>query len=139
MKATTFRHLRQHRRLAGRVVFHLRLIPRLGLLLAVLLVGSCAVTGTADDLVLAAKGRSDYQIVVPDQYPSPAIGECLRQTARLLQTAFKGNGVEVPVVPEGNRDPTKPAICLGDTARARAWMSRGWKTGAICSESSEWM
>ncbi len=93
---------------------------RNSLLLAFLLVGSSAATGTAADLVLAANGRSDYQIVVPDQYPSPAIGECLSQTARLLQTAFKANGVEVPVVPEGHRDPTKPAICLGDTAMARA-------------------
>jgi len=87
---------------------------------AVLLSWSCTANATAGDLVLAAEGRSEYQVVLPDQYPSPAIGECLGQTARLLQTAFKANGVEVAVVPEGQRDPAKPAIYLGDTATARA-------------------
>jgi len=75
---------------------------------------------SAADLVLAADGKSDYQIVVPDTGPSPAVEECLNQTARLVQTAFKANGVDVPVVPEGKRDPARPGIYLGDTALARA-------------------
>ena len=74
----------------------------------------------AGDLVLGTDGKSNYQIVVPDTVPSPAIGECLAQAARLVQTAFTANGVEVPVVPEGERDPVKPGIYLGDTALARA-------------------
>ena len=52
----------------------------------------------AADLVLAAEGKSNYQIVVPDAAPTPAIGACLGQVARLVQTAFKANGSDVPVV-----------------------------------------
>lgn len=74
----------------------------------------------ASDLVLAAQGRSEYQIVVPDRYPTPAIGDCLAQCARLLQTAFKANGFEVPVTAEGQRDPNRPAIYLGNTVFARS-------------------
>lgn len=73
----------------------------------------------AADLVLAADTKTDYQIVVPDTAPSPAIGEALRQTARLVQTTFRANGVDAPVVTETNRDPAKPAIFLGDTTFAR--------------------
>jgi len=87
---------------------------------AILLIGACAGAGRAADLVLAANGQSEYQIVVPDQDPGSAVNECLNQTARLLQTVFQANGCEVPVVPETTRDPAKPAICLGDTAAARA-------------------
>jgi tetratricopeptide (TPR) repeat protein len=71
-------------------------------------------------LVLADKGNSEYQIVVPDKYPTPAIGEDMKQVARLLQTAFKSNGAEVAVVAESARDSAKPAIYLGDTAFAKA-------------------
>jgi len=74
----------------------------------------------AADLVLAAEGKSNYQIVVPDAAPTPAIGACLGQVARLVQTAFKANGSDVPVVAEGRRDPARLGIYLGDTAFARA-------------------
>jgi hypothetical protein len=88
------------------------------LLAAVLL--SPAFALNAADLVLAGDGKSDYQIVVPDASATPAIGECLNQTARLVQTAFQANGFEVPVVPEGQRDPARPGIYLGNTALARS-------------------
>ena len=74
----------------------------------------------ADDLVLAAEGKSNYQIVLPDTALSPAVGECLNQTARLVQVAFEANGIDVPIVKEGQRDAAKPALYLGDTAFARA-------------------
>jgi len=79
-----------------------------------------ASTADAEDLVLAAEGRSGYQIVLPDTAPSPAIGECLNQTARLFQTAFRANGADVPVVGEGERRADQPGIYLGNTAFARA-------------------
>ena len=47
---------------------------RISLLSSALLLFSCG-RGTAAELVLAAGGQSEYQIVVPDGYPSPAIGE----------------------------------------------------------------
>ena len=52
----------------------------------------------AADLVLLSDGKSDYQIVIPDELETPALSEGLAQTARLLQTAFQANGAEVPVV-----------------------------------------
>lgn len=55
----------------------------------------------AADLTLLDSGKSDYQIVLPDALPSPALDESLVQTARLLQTAFLANKAEVAVV----RDP----------------------------------
>ena len=47
---------------------------------------------SATDLTLMQKGQSPYQIVLPDETPSPRIKEALQQTARLLQTAFAANG-----------------------------------------------
>lgn len=82
------------------------------------LLAPAAVAHSAD-LVLAADGKSDYQIIVPDTSPSPGLAEALNQTARLLQTAFQANGFAVPVVAEGKRDPAKPALFLGNTAFAR--------------------
>ena len=71
-------------------------------------------------LVLAEKGRTDYQIIVPDSSPIPQIGESLNQAARLVQITFKANGTDVSIVSESKKDPSKPGIYLGDTAFARA-------------------
>ena len=87
----------------------------------VLLGVACLPASTrAADLVIASEGRCGYQIVVPDRPPTAEIGDCIRQAARLLETAFRASGFTVPVVPEAERDPGRPAICLGDTAAARA-------------------
>ncbi len=74
----------------------------------------------ASDLVLLSDGKSDYQIVMPDKLPNAALTECVNQTARLLQTAFKANGADVDVVSEGKRDRAKPALFLGNTRFAQA-------------------
>ena len=74
---------------------------------------------SASLLVIADKGASDYQIVLPDTYPTPAIAADLQQVARLLQTAFKANGTELAVVAEAARDAAKPGIYLGATAFAQ--------------------
>jgi hypothetical protein len=73
----------------------------------------------ASELILLSEGKSDYQIVVPDHLPTPALTECLNQTARLVQTAFKANGAEVNVVTESQRDAAKPAIYVGNTTFAQ--------------------
>jgi len=77
----------------------------------------------AVDLSLLSEGKSDYQIVVPDSLETPALTECLNQTARLVQTTFAENGAEVAVVTESQRDATKPALLLGNT-RFRAASNR---------------
>jgi hypothetical protein len=70
-------------------------------------------------LVLIAQGRSDYQVVLPDQSPTPQIGECLEQTARLVAAAFAANGAELAIVTESRKAPDKPALFLGNTEFAR--------------------
>lgn len=72
----------------------------------------------ADDLILGKEGESDYQIILPDESLSPAIGESLQQTARLVQTAFRANGLDVDVVPESKKAADHPGIYLGNTAFA---------------------
>ena len=83
-----------------------------------LLVASFAGSAAGADLSLLADGKSDYQIVVPNESPTPEFAACLQQTARLVQTAFKANGAEVAVVAEKDRDPAKAAILLGGTDAA---------------------
>ncbi|QDU29101.1 beta-D-glucuronidase [Anatilimnocola aggregata] len=88
---------------------------KLPLLLFVSILGLASHAAQAADLVLATAGKCEYQIVLPDAHPSPAVGEGLQQTARLLQVAFQANGFQVPVVAEGKREIGKPAIYLGST------------------------
>lgn len=80
------------------------------------------------DLVVAEKGKTDYQVIVPDESPATEVGGCLNQVARLVQSAFKANGVEIPIVAESKRDPAKPGLFLGNTAYAR---SNGVNVGQI--------
>jgi hypothetical protein len=71
------------------------------------------------DLVLSDRGKSDYQVVVPDSSADPETGEWLKQAARLVQAAFKVNGADIPVAAESGKDPGKPGIYLGDTEFSR--------------------
>ena len=94
---------------------------RFWLALSILTLGhfvSCRFAAAAD-VVLLRDGKSDYQIVVPDKHQTPAVADGVNQTARLVQTAFKANGADVPVVVEKDRDSAKPAIYVGNTAFAR--------------------
>ncbi|MCB1062178.1 MAG: DUF4838 domain-containing protein [Verrucomicrobiae bacterium] len=77
-------------------------------------------TGSTTELVLAEDGKTTYEIVLPDASQSETIANSLRQTARLIQTTFAANGVEIPVVAEATHEKVKPGIFLGDTALARA-------------------
>jgi hypothetical protein len=82
-------------------------------------------------LTLAENGRSGYQVVLQDPFPDPEVSNRLAQTAALVQAAFKANGCDVPVVSEARRDPAKPGLYLGDTAKARA-------CGVAAAELSGW-
>lgn len=93
------------------------LLHRLALA-SLLLLAVGAAPAAAADLVLFDAGKSDYQIVLPNTSPTPEFGACLQQAARLVQTAFKANGVEVAIVAEKDRDAAKPAILLGGTDAA---------------------
>lgn len=76
-------------------------------------------TSHADELILAADGKSDYQIILPDQSLSPAISASLQQTARLIQTAFKSNGVDLEVITESKKANDNAGIYLGNTSFAK--------------------
>ncbi len=82
----------------------------------------------ASMLVISDNGVSDYQIVLPDNYPTPAIQADMQQVGRLLQTAFKANGSELEVVFEAARQKTKPGIFVGATefARSHGVALKGW-------------
>lgn len=71
------------------------------------------------ELTLASSNKCDYQIVIPRENATPEIGEGLKQTARLIQTAFQSNGFKIPIAIEGTHDTSKPAIYLGNTNFAR--------------------
>ena len=78
----------------------------------------------AADVVLLRDGQSDYQIVVPDTQATPALTECLDQTARLVQTAFRANGAEVGVVARAHGMP-RSRRCSSETRSLRG--SRAWR------------
>ena len=90
------------------------------LLASATVIGAEKRTQAEGRLTLAANGQSAYQIILPDTLPDPEVSNRLAQTAALMQAAFKANGCDVPVLSEGARDPAKPGLYLGDTARARA-------------------
>lgn len=89
-------------------------------LLSVVVLLSSAATGPAAELVLAANGKSDYQIVLPDKTLDPAIDRALAEAADTMREMFQVNGCTVPVVKEAQANKPKPGIYLGDTAAARA-------------------
>ena len=90
---------------------------------------------TAADLTLLDAGKTDYQIVLPDAVPSPAIEASLQQTARSLQTAFLSNKAEIAIVREKERDGSKLALMLGNTVLPRKNGVEVTKLGmgAMCS------
>ena len=75
---------------------------------------------SAAELVLAAEGKSDYQIVLPDQTLDPIIDRALAKAADLMREMFLANGCTVPFVKESEANKQQPGIYLGDTAVARA-------------------
>lgn len=72
------------------------------------------------NLVLAADGKSVYQLILPDNTSTTSVGKWLSQSAQLVQHAFKSNGFILELVPESTHDPIKPGIYLGNTKFARS-------------------
>ncbi len=75
------------------------------------------------ELVLAEKGVSSYQIVIPDQVAgndeNEIVDRWLMMTGKLIEAAFRTNGFEIAVVRESAKIPEKPGIYLGATEFAR--------------------
>lgn len=74
-----------------------------------------AANAPAGDLTLANEGKSNYQIVIPDDYPDAKLAASVKQAAELMKTAFKENGAAVDIHSESEAVADKPAIYLGKT------------------------
>ncbi|MFA7173330.1 MAG: DUF4838 domain-containing protein [Kiritimatiellia bacterium] len=73
----------------------------------------------AADLVIADKGTSSYQIVIPDKAVDEVVDRWLLVTAKLMQTAFSKSGFKTPVVREFAKSVDNPCIYLGATEFAK--------------------
>ena len=73
----------------------------------------------AGELMLAEKGKSRYQIVLPDHFYDAGVRRCVNAAAKELAKAFKaGAGAEIAVVSEKNAG-NCPGIYLGNTEKLR--------------------
>lgn len=78
------------------------------------------VTSDDEDLILGFRGKSKYQIVVPDPMPNEAAAASVGRAAELLQAAFNANGIKLEVKKESEADPARPGFHLGATKFAAA-------------------
>jgi hypothetical protein len=69
----------------------------------------------AEDLILGFRGRSKYQILVPDPMPNEAAAGSVGRAAELLQAAFNANGIKLEVKKESEAERGRPAFYLGAT------------------------
>ncbi|MBN8417492.1 MAG: DUF4838 domain-containing protein [Verrucomicrobia bacterium] len=74
-----------------------------------------------EDMILGFRGRSKYQIVVPDMAANTAAESSVTRAADLLQQAFAANKIALEVVAsESEVDAARPAFYLGATKFAEA-------------------
>lgn len=73
-----------------------------------------------EDMILGFRGKSKYQIVVPDAAANPAAESSVTRAADLLQQAFAANKITLPIVKESELDFARPAFFLGATKFALA-------------------
>jgi tetratricopeptide (TPR) repeat protein len=79
------------------------------------------ITSSPDQLVLAGRGKTYYQVVMPDSFLDPRIGSMMTNTANLIKETFAASGfTNLVFANESALDPARPAIYLGDTKYARA-------------------
>ena len=90
-----------------------------------------SVVAHAADLVIAGDGKTDYQVVVPDQAADEVVDRWLLSTAKLIQAAFEKNGFKIEVVKEGAKAVDKPGIYLGATEFAK-------KNGIKVEQHDDW-
>lgn len=74
-----------------------------------------SVTSDGEDLILGFRGKSKYQIVIPDPMPNEAADASVRRAAELLQTAFGANGIKLEIKTEPEADATRHGFYLGAT------------------------
>lgn len=97
-----------------------RFVGLAGGLSALLVLLSVETLRAADGPVLASQGRSDYQIVVPDDAGHATLDRLLREGGELIRQALGLDEDALPIRAERERDPAQPGIYLGATAFAAA-------------------
>lgn len=102
-----------------------------GIILACVFSFTLQAENSAEKLVLAANGKTAYQIVISDTSEDTAITNALQLTAEVLRCAFTANGFEIESTAESQKDPEKPGIYLGSTEFAKtkkidSTKLRGW-------------
>ena len=92
------------------------------LLLSSLAFGASAqpVADEPEDLILGFRGKSKYQIVVPDVAPNAVADSSVTRAADLVRQAFAANKITLPVVKESAMDAARPAFFIGATKFAAA-------------------
>ena len=99
--------------------------------LLLLLTVCCCVWAQAA-VIVADKGKSDYQIVVPESCGDKTLDEYVTLGGKVIQTAvFKAAGVKLPLVTESKKLPGKPAIYVGNTKAAA-------KAGLLSKNFAAW-
>ena len=84
-----------------------------------LLLTVCCCVWAQAAVIVADKGKSDYQIVVPESCGDKTLDEYVTLGGKVIQTAvFKAAGVKLPLVTESKMIPGKPAIYVGNTKAA---------------------
>lgn len=73
-----------------------------------------------EDMILGFRGRSKYQIVVPDVARDAVAESSVTRAAALLQQAFAANKITLEVVKESQADAARPGFYLGATKLAAA-------------------
>lgn len=73
-----------------------------------------------EDLILGFRGKSKYQIVVPDAFADEASESSVTRAAELVQQAFAANKITLPIVKESALDSARPAFFIGATKYALA-------------------
>ena len=85
-----------------------------------LLSAVCTLCGAAD-IEVVKDGKSDYQIVVPENGKDKNIDGFINVSAKLLQNCIiEAAGVSLPIVKESQYDKTQPAVFIGNTIFAKA-------------------
>lgn len=73
-----------------------------------------------EDIILGFRGKSKYQIVVPDAFADDAAQSSVTRAAELVQQAFAANAITLPVVKESAMEAARPALFIGSTKFAVA-------------------
>lgn len=73
-----------------------------------------------ENLILGFRGKSKYQIVIPDPMPNQAAANSVARAADLLRAAFSVNGIKLEIKKESDADMARPGFYLGATKLAAA-------------------